>query len=308
MGNSVNRLDTGERAFFSRQLEHTKTKTYDTKYAPLKAMMLLPVSMEASNGDALITYRSFSKVGRAAFISDFANDLPPVDVFGEEVTIKVKDIGVKYQYSIMEIRRAQRGNLDLDTKRVRAAQRAVDELLNRVAWTGDTKTGLQGFLNHPNITEYTVPAGASTTKTWVTKTPDEIVADMAGIVSDGVINPTNGKESPNILLLPISQYEYIQNTRMGGSSDTTIMTFFMKNNQHIEMIDWLPELKGIGAGGTDRMIVYPMDSDTLTFEVPQMFEIMEEDKKGMAYEVPCHAQTAGMFVYYPQAVAYGDGI
>ena len=33
-----------------------------------------------------------------------------------------------------------------------------------------------------------------------------------------------------------------------------------------------------------------------------------EDKKGMSYQVPVHAETAGVIVYYPASIAFGDGI
>jgi hypothetical protein len=39
-----------------------------------------------------------------------------------------------------------------------------------------------------------------------------------------------------------------------------------------------------------------------------MFEQFDPIQKGMEYEIPCHAETAGVIVYYPLSIAYGDGL
>ena len=41
------KLDANETKFLKRELEHIKSKTYDKKYAELKARQIIPVSFEA---------------------------------------------------------------------------------------------------------------------------------------------------------------------------------------------------------------------------------------------------------------------
>lgn len=303
------RLDANESAFFKRQLEYIKTKTYDVMYKELKYPGILPVSTETPNGATTITWRSFEGVGFAKWISDYANDFPRVDVIGTEHSVKPKGMGDSYGYSIEEIRRAQFGRFNLNARRAKMARRAIEEKLNTTAIEGDDEYGLNGLIDYPGITEYTVPAdGTGTSKLWSTKTPDEIIRDMSSIVSLGVMDPTNGVEIPDTMLMPLEHYEYISNTRMTGGSDKTIMKFFMENNPHIKTIDWLTELKGAGAGGTDRYMVYKKNPDKLTFEIPQMFEQFAPQQKGMEFQIPCHAKTGGVIVYYPLSIAFGDGI
>lgn len=301
------KLDVGESSFFRRQLEYIKSQTYDTKYKQLKAFSLIPISTEAPSGADTITFRRFSGIGYAKIIADYVHDFPRVDVFGEEETIKVRSMGDSYGYSIKEIRRSQMAGTNLDQRRADAARRAMDELTNTLSWRGDSTYSINGLIDYPGITEYTVPLGAGGFKLWNTKTPDEIVADLSGIVT-AVIDPTNGREAPDTMIMPIEQYQYITNTRMTGDSAKTILTFFLENNQFIKTVDWVVELKGAGAGGTDRFMVYEKSPRNLTQEFPQMFEQFPEQWKGMEAVIHCHAETAGVVVYYPLSVAYGDGI
>jgi hypothetical protein len=301
-------LDAKETVFFKRQLEYIKTQTYDTKYKDLKATTLIPVSTEAPAGAKTITFRSYSQTGVAKIISDYANDFPRVDVFGIEKEAKVKSVGDSYGYSIEEIRAAQMANTNLEQRRANAARRASDEKVDDIAWNGDTEYGLLGLINYPGITEYSVPNdGTGSTKTWSTKTPDQINRDVSGIIA-GVVDSTNGKEQPDTLILPITQFLLINDTRMTDGNDKTILRFILDNNVFLKKIEWVVEMKGAGVGGVDRMMVYPMDPRNLTLEIPQPFEQFDSQQKGMEFEIPCHQKTAGVIVYYPQSVSYGDGI
>lgn len=306
-GNAMH-LDSGESAFFKRELEFIKTQTYDTKYKALKVFELVPISAEANAGADEITYRGFTGIGFAKIIADYAHDFPRVDVYGTETTVKVKSIGASYGYSIKEIRRSQLAGKRLDQRRADMAKRAIEEKINDIGLNGDTAANLNGFIKYPGLPEYTLPAdGSGSTKTWATKTPDQIIRDLTGLVNQVVV-PTNGKEMPDTLLLPLEKYMYIANTRMSGYNDTTILAYFLKTSPVIKKVDWLVELKGAGASATDRAIVYVDDDMHLTLEIPQPFEQFDAVQKGMEFEIPCHAATAGVIVYYPLSIAFADGL
>lgn len=302
------RLDANESAFFTRQLEYVKSRTYDTQYQELKATQLLPVSTEAPMGANEITWRSYTGIGQAKIIADYAKDFPRVDVYGTENTVKLKDIGDAYGYSLKEIRQSQYAGARLDQRRASMARRAIDEKIDGIAWNGDDDYNIQGFIDYPGINEYTVPDDADADgPEWIYKTPDEIIADLSGIVST-IIEATNGKETPDTILLPIAQYLLIANTRMTDGNDKTILKYFMENNPFITRIEWVTELDGAGASGADRMMCYKNASDKLTLEIPNPFEQFAPQQQGLEYEIPCLATTGGVIVYYPLSIAYGDGI
>lgn len=305
---NLSNLDAAEGAFFARQLEHIKAQTYDVEYPELMARRLIPVSHEAGPGATSITYQQFDRVGVMELISDYSNALPRVDILGKEFTSPVKSIGGAYGYSIQEIRSAQMANLNLDARKAEAARRAFEEAVERIARSGNAETGLKGFLNHANVPRGDAAAGASTDTEWSEKTPAEIVADISAAVAK-IREDTDAVESgPFVLLLPDAQYTLIATTQNSAASDVTILEFVLKSNPWIEEIVPWYALKGAGTGGTDRMILYTRNPSKLTLEIPQDFEQLEVQEKGLEFEVPCHGRIGGVIVYRPFSIRYVDGI
>jgi len=302
------RLDSAETIYFERELEHVKASTYDTKQRPLKAFTLIPVSSEVSNAAGIVTWRSYTMVGVAKVIHDYANDFPNADAYGVEQSIRPKSLGAGYQYSIQEIRESQYMGKGLDTRKAIAARRAIEQKMDSIAWNGDSETGLNGLINYPGISEYTVPNdGTGASKLWTTKTPDKIVRDVAGHFNF-MVEATNGIEVPNTWILPQAKYNYLITTRMGDGSDKTIMTFLKENILQGVTVEWVTELKNAGLGGAiDRSIFYVRDPMHLTLEVPQQFETFPQPLDNMVYKFACHARIAGVIVYYPASVCFADG-
>lgn len=301
------RLDGMEQVFFDEQLALIKARTYDVRHKALKALTLLPVSTEQDPGAEHIIWRSFDQVGIAKLVSDYANDYPRVDIGGEEHTSPIKEIGASYGYSIKEIRRAQKAGISLDAKKAEACRRAIDEKQDSIAWKGDAKGKLPGFFNHPGITEYVASNGAGGSKTWASKTADEIVADFAAIISTAP-ESTNGIEQPDTVIMPLSLYNKLQNTPYGSNRDKTILGFIRENYPQITRIDWVQDLVGAGAGNTSRVMAYARDPMKVEVQIPQRFEQMPPQLTGKAYDIICSQSTGGTLVYYPQSVVFCDGL
>ena len=306
--NNPMRLDSNESVFFNRELAYVKAKSYDAKYAELKGLSLIPISTEAGAGVNEIIFHQYRGVGFAKVIADYAKDFPRVDIYGEEKAGKVKGIGDSYGYSIKEIRASQRTGKNLDQRRAITARRAHDEMMNHMALKSNTADGTFGLLDFPGITEVTLQAdGTNSSKTWASKTPDQIVRDINDLVS-AVMEPTSAREVPDTLLLPIAQYNDIATRRIGEAGEKTLMRYILDNSPYIKRIDWLSELKNFGAGGTNRALVGRFDEEHLTLEIPQPFEQFEAQQEGMEFTIPCHSECAGTIIYYPLAFAYADGI
>lgn len=301
-------LDAGETVFFDRELTHVKTQTYDVIRKDLKATSLLPVESDAPAGAEFIEYRSFDAVGVAKIVSDYSTDFPKVDVYAEAKQVKVKSLGDSYGYSIQEIRRASMvPGTKLDVRRAQAARRAIDELQDRIAWFGDTASGLQGFINHPNMSEYVAANGALGFKDWARKTPDEILKDVTGILTAPSV-ATNGKEVIDTLILPLELYNILAFTPLGDNKDKTLLTFIRQNHPQLTKVDWVQELVGAGAGGSDRVIGYTRSVDKVALQIPQAFEQMPYQLVNMEYKINCHQRTAGVILYYPQSAVFVDGL
>lgn len=303
----VYNMDASESAFLSRELEHIRAKAYDKKYPELLARSFIPVDNSVPSGAQTVTYKQYDQVGIAKIISDYADDLPRADVFGNEFTSRIKGIGTSYGYSIQEVRAAQMAGTPLQQMKANAARRSAEVRIDQIAQTGDASHGLLGFLNQPNASVYTIPLGVAGFQAWTTKTPDEIVADLNGI-ANFIYASTNGVEVPDTIILPLEQYTLIATKRMGDGSDTTILDFFLEASPFIQTVAPWYAVNGAGAAGADRMVCYKRDPDALQLIISQEFEQLPPQAKNLEVVTPCHARCGGVVCYYPLTVAYGDGI
>src|SRR6185437_1507332 len=140
------KLDADESIFFVRQLTYIKSKTYDVEYPELRARQLIPVSMEAGEGAQSIVYHQFDMLGTAKIISNYAKDLPRVDVKAKEFTANVRSLGASYGYSLQDIRSAKMAGVPLEQRKANAAKRAILQTEDAIAFSGDTDNGLGGFI------------------------------------------------------------------------------------------------------------------------------------------------------------------
>jgi len=123
------RLDAAESIFFERELTKVKAKSFDIKYPKLKLAsgLLVPISNDAGEGAENIAYQQFDQFGISKIISNYADDLPVVDVNGTEFISKIKDHGAAYIYSNREIKAARFAGKPLIQKKANAAMRAIME-------------------------------------------------------------------------------------------------------------------------------------------------------------------------------------
>ena len=314
-----NAIDANESIFFQRELEYVKSRSYDVQYPELRARQLFPLSSEADSGAETITYETYDHVGAAKLIHSYANDLPNVEVSGKKTTRNVYGEGVAFGYSIQDIRNARMAGKPLTQRKADAARRQMLFLENKIAFHGNDATfgvpgtDIPGFINNPNVNAVTIPdGGTSGTTIWADKTPDEIVADVS-LMACTVRDVTKGIEGTNTLLLPDKQHCQISTQRMGDGSDTTILTFILASNPWVQRVVPTYEMKGVAPvsasyDSEDVAILYDRSPDKLTLEVPQDVEFLSPQERALYFEVPVHARTAGVIIYYPLSIAQGNGI
>lgn len=323
-------LDANESAFFARQLEYIKPRTYDILYPEYKIMTLVPVDSSAGPGAQTVTYRQYDSVGVMKIIANYGDDLPRADSYGKEFFTPVRSLGCSYGYNIQEIRGAQMAGVPLQQRKANAAMRAYQQAVNRIGWfarpSDKQYAGLTGFLYNLNTTKATAHTGATSTKVrWceagqAVKLPDEILIDLnAGILS--IIDTSKGVHIPDTVILPPKEWGYIASTPRSSNSDTTILEFFLKSNPGVKSVEWANECKNVsplpstvtsettaGSGTGNVMITYKRDPEMLTLEIPQMFEQFTVQERNLEYVVPCHARIAGVIIPYPLSIHILEGI
>lgn len=299
-------LDANQAIFFSRELEEIDGQMYDVKYAELEAFQLVPVR-KLDPGTEEYTYRQFDGRAIATMTSNYASGSPRADVNGAEFSSKVRSIRNSYGYNIQEIRAAAKAGRNLENQRAVVARRGVNEKINRTALLGDAAHGIVGLFNQANAQSFVVPAvGTGSSKLWSTKTGDQILDDMYGIV-DQIPTTTNEVEKPTRLLLPYARLRLISRKRIGTDTTTTVLQAFKENRPQVEVRGAL-FLDTAGASDVARMIAYDPKPENVELLVPIAFESFPPQLQGMEYVVENHARMGGVVNRFPLAMAYGDGI
>lgn len=304
-------LDSSETAFFARELEHIKARSYDKLFPEYLGLSLFNVATDQGEGANWITYRSYEETGRAKIIANYADDLPRADIRGKEKITPVRSIGICYGFSRQDIRASIREGKGLDARLASAARRGNDQLVDDIIFYGKEEYGLDGLLNNPAIPQASVPAdGTGGSTLWSSKTPDQVLRDLNLIVNDIVTN-SNGVEIPNTLLLPLSQYTYIASTPRSAVSDTTILDLFVLSNPYIATkadVIPVPKLAGAGENGGDVMIAYRKDPDKIETQIPMPFMQYAPQERNLYIEILCESRIGSVIPYYPRSVNIGEGI
>ena len=294
-------LDAAGQAFFARELEHVKARSYDVKFRELTFRSVFPIASDAAPGAEFITYQSFEQLGQARIINNYARDLPRADVAGKEESVKVRSVGISFGYTVKEIQAAQMVGRSLDQRKANAAQRAVETELNRIAYRGDSNHGLIGLLTDNNgIQRVAAPkpwsgAGAAS--------PSEIL-DQINSWFSLIHDNSGGAEMANRLALPIDKWQMLHSRRFTDGGDRkSIAGWLVENSPYINSLDdlvWVDELKS-AVSNQDVGFVYSFDAETIEFQMPEELVFYQEQMNGLEYTVPGKAECGGLIIYYPMA-------
>lgn len=305
-------LDAGSNAFFQRDLELISKEMFDIKYAKLKALQLIPVDMSLPAGIQTWTYRQFDSLGEAKLITDFAKDLPMVNVEGDEVSVKFKNYGAAFGYSIEEIEAgAMEGGPQLDRQRAEACRKTLDQKLDKAASVGDATAGLLGLLNQANTTTFTPGDKDAGGTSWldgsgnIVATAEEMLKDLHGMIRKVVVD-TKEVERPTRIILPTGQYMAADVTPRSDNSDVTVLKYFMSNSG-VEVVSW-ERCAGAGTNGADLAVAYDPKPLNVRLLLPIPYQQMMPQLDNMAYKVNARLKTGGVISPFPKSICYASGI
>lgn len=300
MGKTTRLDDDG--IWLSRELETIEARVFEKKYADIIYPQLLPVDTQTvDNASESYTYRMVDRVGKFRVIQDRANDLPRVDVFRKETTMKVVSIAASYAYTVQETRAARRQGFGLQEQKVMAVRRGYEEKVNEMALFGDSTVGIEGFYNNSNVDKLNV------TQTWIssTATADEMLKVLNTAVSY-MVKSTNMVERPDTINMAYEDFNILSTTPRSSTSDTTVLQYFLENDPYITQIIPVNELDDFGGANKNRMVVYSRDPEKVRLHIPQVLEFFPPERSKLEYEVAAHARVMGTSIYYPKSVLYVD--
>ncbi|QDP46002.1 MAG: putative major capsid protein [Prokaryotic dsDNA virus sp.] len=295
----IEREDQG--IFLARQLDYVKSRIYEVQTPNLTGLQLVPVSTEVPEWAESFTYRTYDEVGMAKFISNYADDLPRVDVVGKEETLKLKSLGDAYGYSLDEMRLANAMGTNLPERKGRTARRAIDQLVNKVALVGDDAHGFYGFTNHPNLGTTAVAGSWSASAT----TGQEILDDLLAMY-DAVLVQSYDNHTPNTLAVaPTRRSALVSKNVNTGGQWQSVWAAFQSIHPGVSLIA-STELEA--AEGNGEAVMYERDVDNLSIEIPRPFEQLPAEKRNLEMVIDCIAKCSGVAIYRPLALTKATGV
>lgn len=296
--------------FVASQTTHIEQQVNATVYPDIQYPALIPVDTSAHPFAQTVTYYSSDKFGKAGWINGNADDIPLAGTELAQHKTSVYTAAIGYGWGWEEVNVAMMLGRPLQSDDAMAARRAYEEMVDRVALSGDDQKGFNGLIDNPAVTAANVTTGA-----WDggATTEDQILADINGLLL-GVADDTLYTSMADTLLLPNAKLNTLATTRL-GDTQMTILEFIRRNNTYTAMsgqpltIRAARGLMGAGVGATNRMIAYRRDPQVLKLHIPMPHRFLPVYQDGpLHWVVPGVFRLGGLDIRRPKEVRYGDGI
>lgn len=245
-----------------------------------------------------------------------ANGLPIVQASVDKGVYKAHVFATALRIMFVDMQKANFIGRSLDQLLQDGVRLSYDKHMDANVYVGLSDYATTGLVNNPYATETTVDNGAAGTSTWATKTPLEILADINGAITAVWAAAEYDTEAmPNHILIPYEQYTYIMNTPVTDLATETILDFVLKNNVAAKnggslFVGATRWCKGAGTGSKDRMVVYVNHERYVNVDelVPLTRAMTQPNATNACYDTAYMANISEVQLFYPQTIAYFDGI
>lgn len=254
-----------------------------------------------------------------AWIGKATNQIGGVGVDIGKQSFPLTPWALEVAYSILELESAAKLGRPIDEQKYEALKLKLQMDIDEQVYVGDATLNVGGLVNNALVTNVAnVPNGAGGNPTWATKTPQEILADVnSAIISAWAAS--GYAVMPNRILIPPTQFGYINSTIVSSAGNQSILKFLLENNiiknsgggdLTIAPAKWLV---GAGAGGTigvsgpDRMVVYNKSKRFVRFPmVPLQRTPIQYDS--IYHKTSYFCRLGVVEVVYPETIVYRDGL
>ncbi len=260
-----------------------------------------------------VSYASSGGDEDSIFVEN-ANDIPIIQADFSKQVSKVYNFEEVMRIGYIEQQKFRKLTANLEDTLNKGIRLHLDKLIDRNVYVGLAKGGTTGLLNNAAISRSTVATGASTSTTWATKTPDEILDDFNTVLSAVWLdNDCSSDALPNHILIPVEQFGLLVGRKVSHDSERSILTYVLENNLAKQqgkdlVISPCKWLKGIGMNSTDRMVVYCNDEDRVRFTQSVPLQRLQTEIHKASFETPYVSQFSEVQFIYPTTVRYADGI
>lgn len=314
----MNRFEDAQAAlpFVIAQGRNIETRVYQRRYPAFNYAAHVPVVTEGQPWAIGTTFFTVDTAGEAKFLSGAGTDMPFNQVTRDQASHDFAMIGSGWEWNLEEINQAALYGVNLnDTKAMSAADK-VERLLNDIAMRGSTEKNWTGLLNSTIVSRTDAAAtGTGSSTFWASKTVDQILADINGVLSSVRTN-TSEVEWADTLRMPPDAFRDLATRRMGaGDGFMTVLEFIRRNNIYTaetgQALDIQPlrEARNASQDGGGRLVAYRKDPEVVRFHLPMPRRVLAPRQKSiMGFETGIIARTGGTEIRLPGAFAYLDEI
>ncbi|MCS4284417.1 hypothetical protein M2396_002713 [Pseudomonas sp. BIGb0278] len=302
--------------FVIAQGRNIETRVYQRRYPAFNYAAHVPVVTEGQPWAIGTTFFTVDTAGEAKFLSGAGTDMPFNQVTRDQASHDFAMIGSGWEWNLEEINQAALYGVNLnDTKAMSAADK-VERLLNDIAMRGSTEKNWTGLLNSTIVARTDAAAtGTGSSTFWASKTVDQILADINGVLSSVRTN-TGEVEWADTLRMPPDAFRDLATRRMGaGDGFMTVLEFIRRNNIYTaetgQALDIQPlrEARNASQDGGGRLVAYRKDPEVVRFHLPMPRRVLAPRQKSiMGFETGIIARTGGTEIRLPGAFAYLDEI
>jgi hypothetical protein len=266
----------------ARQLEFVHTQVLEEQFPVPNGLRLFKTDESVPVGARTHTMRRVYQHGEARFYRGPGDRIPRVGATQREETWPIRHLLAGYAWDIFEAASTQFANSGLMTTLARGARDAIMERANRAIWEGAEEHGLYGVLNYPFLPKKVIAQGFSAVS--VAADPDLVLAELHALVN---FPHQNSKSvfQPNVLVLTNHVHDVLSTTRIGTTSDTTILEQFRKNSAHITRIEVAWELEDAGGASIHGIFAYRDDQRGVMVVMPQGITQLPIQTHGLESEV-----------------------
>ena len=210
-----------------------------------------------------VSYASTGGEDDALFVEN-GNDIPIMQADFNKDTSRVFNFQEYMRIGYVEQQKFRKLALNLEDTMNKGIRLHLDKTIDRNVYVGFGKANTTGLLNNAKIARGTVAANASG-MAWANKTADEILEDINDLLAAiWTANDCASDGLPNHILVPVEQFGLLVTRKVSHDSERSILTYVQENNLTTQqggdlVISPCKWCKGIGAGGTDRMVGYIND-------------------------------------------------
>ena len=302
-------------SFAQQQAQYIEPQVYEIAYPEIQYPNLLPVDTSGNEWVKSIGFYVSDKVGQAAWFNHMANDVPFADITRAKYEVGVEMAAIGYYWTMEEIgQQMMIPNLNLMVQRAAAARRASEEMIDTIAFYGDTTKNWTGLTNDANVTITAAPAdGTGSSALWANKTAILMARDI-NLILAGIYTTSLTTEIADTLLLPPDRFATLAGSLVTNTAVTGLQ-LVREGNAYTALtgnpltIRTVRGLETAGAGGIGRAIAYRNDPEILKLHLPMPFNFRPVMQvTALRFDVPGIFRTGGVEVRRPKSMRYLDGV